>query len=75
MAATGKNNRTVFRADIDELCKFAANANSGGLSKNCMTVAIELLRQCVYAQKGAERRILTDNEIIKLISKGYALTD
>ncbi len=70
-----KNNRTTYRADLDELCKFAAMMNSGGIKRNNMTVAQDLLRQCVFAYRGVEKREITNDEVTKLISKGYSLTE
>jgi hypothetical protein len=40
-----------------------------------MSEAQNLLNQCVYAQKGVERRELTTDEITKLITKGYSLQE
>jgi len=69
-----KNNRTTYRADLDELCKFAAMMNSGGIKRNNMTAAQDLLRQCAFAYKGDLKREISTEEVTKLISKGYALT-
>lgn len=70
-----QKSRTVYKADIDEMLKFAALINSGGYSKNKMTEATEMLLRCVYAQKGAERRKINHDEVTKLIAKGYSLTE
>lgn len=68
-----KTLRTTYVADINELFKFAAIMNLGGLSRNNMTNATELLRKCVLAQKGVERREINNDEITKFISKGISL--
>jgi hypothetical protein len=68
-------NRRVLRVDFDEVCKFAANLSAGGFKRNTMTAATELLKQCVYASKGVERYPINDEDVTKLIAKGYALTE
>lgn len=70
-----KNNRTIFKSDLDRVCKFAALMNSGGINRNSMTAAQTLLKQCVFAHKGVEKRELTIEEVTKLIAKGYSLTE
>lgn len=66
--------RTVFRVENNELYKFAALLNSGGVNKPWSMAAFQLLKKVLYAQKGSERRELTDEEAIKMIEKGYKLT-
>jgi hypothetical protein len=68
-----KKLRTTYVADINELFKFAALMNAGGLSRNQMTNAENLLRKCVSAQKGVERREINNEEVAKFISKGISL--
>lgn len=69
-----QNKRTVYRANMDEIFKFAALVNSGGINKPYTQTAIQLLKRCVVAQKGAEKREITDDEVTQLIAKGYKLT-
>jgi hypothetical protein len=68
-----KTLRTTYVADINEVFKFAALMNAGGLLRNSQTNATEFLRKCVSAQKGVERREITNDEITKFISKGISL--
>jgi len=70
-----KNSRTSYESDLNQICKFAAMMNSGGINRNSMTAAQELIRQCVFARKGVEKRELSIEEITKLITKGYSLTE
>ena len=58
-----KTLRTTYIADINEIFKFAALMNAGGLLKNQMTNAADLLRKCVFAQKGVEKREINNDEI------------
>jgi hypothetical protein len=66
--------RTVYKVDIDKIYKYAALLNSGGVNKPWSMAAVQLLTDCVYAQKGAERREITPEETAKLIERGYKLT-
>lgn len=68
-----KTLRTTYVANINEIFKFAALMNAGGLLRNGQTNAADLLRKCVSAQKGVEKREITQDEITKFISKGISL--
>lgn len=63
-----------YGVEFNELLKFAANLNSGGVQKPYPRAAIELLRSVVYRNNGDGRRSLTDEEITELIARGYKLT-
>ena len=66
--------RPVYRVDMNELLKFAALLNSGGVRRPYTQRSIELLRRCVYKQTGNIRSALTDLDITRLIERGYKLT-
>jgi len=69
-----KTKRTVYRVEINELYRFAALLNSGGVNKPWSMAAVQLLKKVLYAQKGDDRRELTDDEVSNLIERGYKLT-
>jgi len=72
--ANKNDKRTVFRVEQNSLYKFAALLNSGGVNKPWSQSAVQLLKSVVYAQKGIEKREITNDEASKLIERGYKLT-
>ena len=75
MQNQNKVTRTVFRADNNNLYKFAALLNSGGVNKPWPNTATQFLKTVLFAQKGNERRELTDKEVTDLMARGYTLTN
>lgn len=65
-----KQKRTVYRVHLDKLIKYAARMSTGGLLQGHGN-AIQMLRDCVYAQKGLEKRELDMSEAAGLLRKGF----
>ena len=67
--------KASYDVEFNELLKFAALLNSGGLRRPYTQAAIELLRRIVYKRNGdSKREPLTDEDITLLIERGYELT-
>lgn len=74
MSETKKNKRTKYCVEMNEFYKFAALLNSGGVNRPWSMSAIQLLKNVLYAQKGTEKRPITDKEATDMIERGYKLT-
>ena len=69
-----QSKRAKFSVETNELYKFAALLNSGGVNKPWPMAATQLLKQVLHTTEDGVRREPTDEEIAKLIERGYKLT-
>ena len=62
--------RTVYRVNIDKFCKHVARITNGGIRLDHPS-AVEVARECCYAQRGNEKREITIEEAARLVNKGF----
>lgn len=67
MSAT-KSKRTIYKVDLNEFLKIMAQIANGSVIQ-CHPTALRLVRKCVVAMKGADKRELTDAEAAELIKR------
>jgi hypothetical protein len=63
-----KISRTVYRVDLKEFLNVCGRIATGNFPVNIYE-AMRVVRKCVYAQKGNEKRELTEVEAAKLIKQ------
>lgn len=61
-----KSSRTVYKVNLDEFLNIAGQIGAGTMMQGQYD-ALDIVRKCVYAQKGLERRDITEEESAKLL--------
>jgi len=62
--------RTIYKIDPKEFIKYAGRLAQGGLQRGHGN-AINMVKDCMYAQLGQQRRKLTDVEAAQQINKAF----
>lgn len=62
--------RTIYKIDNKEFQKHVARIATGNFRAS-HEIALDIVRTCVYAQKGLERKELSVTDAAEFIKKGY----
>ena len=65
-----KQKRTNYRVNIPKLKVYAAKVASNGVYLSGYQAAVEMLQEVMFAQKGNDKRPLTVEDCMHLISQG-----
>jgi hypothetical protein len=66
-----KKTRTVIKIDTKQFLKYAGRISNGNLPQG-QAMALEMIRDCAYAQKGLEKRSLSIEESAQQLSKAFS---
>lgn len=65
-----KKTRTIIKIDTNKFLKYVGRISNGNLPQG-QAMALEMIRDCAYAQKGLERKALSIEEAAKQLSKAF----
>jgi hypothetical protein len=69
MSVNKKQERTVYKINLNKFYKHIARLATGGL-KEGHPYAVKIMKECIFAKRGADIREITSQEAARLINKG-----